>query len=173
MNEGTKLLLNGTEVTVPLATDPDFETKIRAELARAYAVPKATESDKTRRILSDLAGAATAVATVLPEPGGIVARVIAAALGVASAMLSQGATPQQAVDAIKRVRHIDTRADDAAVDAQNAAKPSRDAGIPAKFLRELGTADTVPAPRAELRPVMVAVPVEAPKGAWSEPGEGD
>jgi hypothetical protein len=36
-----------------------------------------------------------------------------------------------------------------------------------------GTADTVPAPRAELRPVMVAVPVEAPKGAWSEPGEGD
>lgn len=113
----------------------------------------------TRKLLADLAGAATAVALsgVLPEPGSLVMRIISAGLGAASAMLLQGATPQQAVDTIKRVRHIDTRADDAAVDAKVDAKPSRDAGIPAKFLREMGPADTVP----------------APSGAWGEPGEGD
>lgn len=102
-----------------------------------------------------LSGAAMAATAVLAGPMAIVARVISTAFGVASALLSQGATPQQVIDAIKRVRHIDTRADDAAVDAKNAAKPSRDvgipardAGIPANLLCELGIADTVPAPSA-------------------------
>ena len=119
-----------------------------------------TERTALQGTLATLSGAATAAGTVLTGPSAIVARVIAASLGVASAMLSQGATPQQAVDAIKRVRHLDVRADDAAVDAKIDAKPS-------------GIADTLPAPRSELRPVMVAVPVEAPKGAWGDPGEGD
>ena len=94
--------------------------------------------------LATLSGAATAAGAVLTGPAAIVARVIAASLGVTSALLSQGATPQQAVDAIKRMRHLDVRADDAAVDAKVNAKPS-------------GTADTLP----------------APKGAWGEPKEGD
>ncbi len=96
-----------------------------------------TERTALQGTLATLSGAATAAGTVLTGPSAIVARVIAASLGVASAMLSQGATPQQAVDAIKRVRHIDTHADDAAVDAKIAAKPS-------------GTADTVPAPSASV-----------------------
>lgn len=96
-----------------------------------------TERTALQGTLATLSGAATAAGTVLTGPSAIVARVIAAALGVASAMLSQGATPQQAVDAIKRVKHIDTRADDAAVDAKIAAKRS-------------GTADTAPAPSASV-----------------------
>lgn len=107
--------------------------------------------------LATLSNAATAAGAVLTGVGGIVARVISAALGVASAMLSRGATPQQAVDAIKRVRHIDTSADDAAVDLKVDAKP-------------LGKR------YQEMRPVMQAVPVESlepPAGLWGEPGEGD
>ena len=117
--------------------------------------------------LATLSGAATAAGAVLTGVGGIVARVISAALGVASAMLSQGATPQQAVDAIKRVRHLDTSADDAAVDRKVEAKT-----LTEKLLLQLGPK----APRMELRPVMQAVPVESlepPRGAWGEPGEGD
>lgn len=75
-----------------------------------------TERATAQATLATLSGAATAAGAVLTGVGGIVARVISAALGVASAMLSQGATPQQAVDAIKRVRHIDTTEDDARVD---------------------------------------------------------
>jgi len=149
-----------------------------------------TERTALQGTLATLSGAATAAGTVLTGPSAVVARVIAASLGVASAMLSQGATPQQAVDAIKRVRHIDTRADDAAVDAKVDAKPSRDAGIPAKFLRELGTADTVPAPSAERGPPRCdvcgvafseanCVNEDCPlndhtrrDAAWGEPGEG-
>ena len=117
--------------------------------------------------LATLSGAATAAGAVLTGVGGIVARVISAALGVASAMLSQGATPQQAVDAIKRVRHLDTSVDDAAVDRKVEAKT-----LTEKLLLQLGPK----APRMELRPVMQAVPVESlepPRGAWGEPGEGD
>lgn len=83
----------------------------------AEAIAKAAE-EKTaiQRTLTDLSGAATAVALVLPEPGALIARLISAALGAASAMISMGATPQQAVDAIKHVRRIDTTEDDARVD---------------------------------------------------------
>ena len=98
-----------------------------------------TERAAAQATLATLSGAATAAGAVLTGVGGIVARVISAALGVASAMLSQGATPQQAVDAIKRVRHIDTSADDAAVDLKVDAKP-------------LGKR------YQEMRPVMQAVP---------------
>ena len=119
--------------------------------------------------LATLSGAATAAGAVLTGVGGIVARVISAALGVASAMLSQGATPQEAIAAIKRVRHLDTSADDAGVDAKVDAKPTRadGHGLPAKPIGKQ---------RQEIRPVMQAVPVESlepPAGLWSEPGEGD
>lgn len=112
-----------------------------------------SERAAAQATLATLSGAATAAGAVLTGVGGIVARVISAALGVASAMLSQGATPQQAVDAIKRVRHLDTSADDAAVDAKVDAKP-----IGKRY--------------QEMRPVMQAVPVESlepPVGAWTEP----
>lgn len=106
------------------------------------------------RTLALLAGAATSLAVALPAPGDTIARVIATGLGVVGLMLREGASADEAIAAIRRVKHIDTRADDAAVDAKNAAKPSRDvgipardAGIPAKLLRELGTADTMPAPK--------------------------
>lgn len=127
-------------------TDPKADTlpapDMRADLARTLAI---------------LAGAATSVSVALPAPGDIIARLIAAGLGVAGLMLREGATPQQAVDAIKRVRHIDTSADDAAVDRKVDAKP-----IGKRY--------------QEMRPVMQAVPVESlgpPAGLWSEPGEGD
>lgn len=96
------------------------------------------------RTLALLAGAATSLAVALPAPGDTIARVIATGLGVVGLMLREGATVDEAIAAIRRVRHIDTRADDAAVDATVAAKPS-------------GTAGTVP----------------APKGVWGLPGEGD
>lgn len=96
------------------------------------------------RTLALLAGAATSLAVALPAPGDTIARVIATGLGVVGLMLREGATVDEAIAAIRRVKHIDTRADDAAVDAKVDAKPS-------------GTADTVP----------------APKGAWGEPKEGD
>jgi len=69
------------------------------------------------------AGASTALASALPWPEAQFAfRVIAAGLGVASLMLREGATPEQTVAAIKRVRHLDTSADDASVDAKVDAK---------------------------------------------------
>ncbi len=117
------------------------------------ADPKAELS----RTLALLAGAATSLSVALPAPGDIIARVIATGLGVVGLLLREGASVDEAIAAIRRVRHIDTRADDAAVDAKIDAKPSRDAGIPAALLRELGTVDTVP----------------APSGTWGEPGEGD
>jgi len=116
------------------------------------ADPKAELS----RTLALLAGAATSLSVALPAPGDIIARVIATGLGVVGLLLREGASVDEAIAAIRRVRHIDTHADDAAVDAKIDAKPSRDAGIPAKFLRTLGTADTEPAP-----------------ATWGEPKEGD
>ncbi len=102
------------------------------------ADPKAELS----RTLALLAGAATSLSVALPAPGDTIARVIATGLGVVGLLLREGASVDEAIAAIRRVRHIDTRADDAVVDAKIDSKPSRDAGIPAKLLRELGTADT-------------------------------
>lgn len=121
-------------------------------LGPRWAVNEA-ERAAAQATLATLSGAATAAGAVLTGVGGIVARVISAALDVASAMLSQGATPQQAVDAIKRVRHIDTSADDAAVDRKVDAKP-----LGKRF--------------QEIRPVMQAAPVdslEPPVGMWTGP----
>jgi hypothetical protein len=113
-------------VEVQVSTDP------KAELSRTLAL---------------LAGAATSLSVALPAPGDAIARVIATGLGVVGLLLREGASVDEAIAAIRRVRHIDTRADDAAVDAKVAAKPSR----------EMGTADTLP----------------APSGTWGEPKEGD
>jgi hypothetical protein len=87
-----------------------------------------------------------------------------------------------------------------ALSAPGGTWPSRDAGIPAKFLREMGTADTVPAPSAsvpEMQRRLASLKEEAARhtdavrveylqaeidviesalkraGAWGEPGEGD
>lgn len=116
------------------------------------------ERSSLRAIFSALAGAATtfavATASALPAPAGIVARVLAAALGSVSLMLREGASIEEAIGAIKRVRHIDTSADDAAVDAKVDAKP-----LGKRF--------------QEMRPVMHAVDAEPPAGLWGEPGEDD
>lgn len=132
-----------------------------------------TERAAAQATLATLSGAATAAGAVLTGVGGIVARVISAALGVASAMLSQGATPQQAVDAIKRVRHLDTSTDDAAVDAKVDAKEPTILGVPVpEYLRK-----PTGKQYQEIRPVMQVAYVESlepPAGAWTEPqGEED
>lgn len=63
------------------------------------------------------AGALTALAAALPWPEASIAfRVMSAALGVASLLMHEGATPEETVAAIKRVRRIDTTEDDARVD---------------------------------------------------------
>ena len=139
------------------------------------------------RTLALLAGAATSLAVALPAPGDTIARVIATGLGVVGLMLREGATVDEAIAAIRRVRHIDTRADDAAVDAKVAAKPS-------------GIADTLPAPSGAAVPEMqrrlASLKQEASvtgdaerveylqtkinvierelrrRGTWGEPGEG-
>ena len=93
-----------------------------------------TDAERTalQATLGRISGIATAASSVLVGPEAIVARLIAAALGMASAMLSQGATAEQAIAAIKRVRHIDTSADDTAVDVKIDAKARDGHGLPAR-----------------------------------------
>lgn len=81
-----------------------------------------TQSD-IKEALTAAAGGAAALAPVLPGPAGIVAGIVAAALGSAASLLDQGQTPEQIVAAMHRARRIDTSVEDAAVDALVAAKP--------------------------------------------------
>lgn len=86
-----------------------------------------TQSD-IREALTAAAGGATALSVALPEPAATVARVTAAALGTAAALVDQGQTPEQVIAAMHRARRIDTAAEDAAVDALVNAKPSASPG---------------------------------------------
>lgn len=86
-------------------------------------------NDDLHRLVDDLASAMSLVSPALaPWPvAAYVARVVSTALGVTSMLLREGATPEEAVAAIRRVRRIDTSADDARADAAIAAKPSLEA----------------------------------------------
>lgn len=79
-----------------------------------------------KSILSALAGAATLAAPALPALGASVARILAAALGAAAALIDQGAASDaEIIASIRRVGRIDTSVEDAALDALIAALPSR------------------------------------------------
>lgn len=82
------------------------------------------ETRTARGLLTALAGAATLAAPALPGAGAAIARVIAAGLGAAAAMIDQGATLEEATHRIHRVRRIDTTATDAAARAKADALPS-------------------------------------------------
>lgn len=86
-----------------------------------------TASD-IKRALTDAATGALALGVVLPEPAATVAKIAGAALGTAAALIDQGQTPDQVIAAMHRARRIDTSAEDAAVDALVAAKPSASPG---------------------------------------------
>lgn len=81
-----------------------------------------TERD-IKAVLSAAAGAATLAAPALPEPGGLIARIVATALSTVAVLLDQGQTPEQAIAALHRARRLDTSVEDAAVDALVDAKP--------------------------------------------------
>lgn len=71
------------------------------------------ESSAARDIIAALSGALTLAAPALPAPGPAIARIVAAGLGAAAAMLDQGASLEEAAHRIQRVRRIDTSAIDA------------------------------------------------------------
>jgi hypothetical protein len=81
-----------------------------------------TASD-IREALTVAAGGASAIALALPEPASTVAKITAAALGTAAALIDQGQTPEQIIASLHRARRIDTSVEDAALDALIAAKP--------------------------------------------------
>ena len=70
------------------------------------------ETRTTRELLSALSGAAALAAPALPGPGPGIARIVAAGLGAAAAMLDQGASLEEATQRIHRVRRIDSSAVD-------------------------------------------------------------
>lgn len=75
--------------------------------------------------LRTVASGAAAIGPTLPEPWGVVVRIVGAAAGAASVALDAGKTEAQVVAEIHRIRAIDTSAEDAEIDALVAAKPSR------------------------------------------------
>jgi hypothetical protein len=85
------------------------------------------ENEKRKRelieVLKALAGAATLAAPSLPGVGATIARVIAVGLGTVSLLMQEGATLEEALATVKRVRHIDTSVEDQRTDAAIAAKP--------------------------------------------------
>lgn len=97
-----------------------------------------TQSDVVSALRSVASGAA-AIGATLPEPWGVVVRIVGAAAGAASVALDAGKSEAEVVASIHRIRAIDTSAEDAEIDALVAAKPSRAAVAPvdAKALRRL------------------------------------
>lgn len=83
-----------------------------------------TQSDIVSALRSAASGAA-AIGAALPEPWGVVVRIVAAATGAAAVALDSGKSEAEVVASIHRIRAIDTSAEDAEIDARVAAKPSR------------------------------------------------
>lgn len=77
--------------------------------------------------LKQLAAAAAIAAPALPGVGAPIGRIIAAALSAAAALVAAGVTStDELVARIQRVGRIDTREEDAELDAKIAALPSRE-----------------------------------------------
>lgn len=85
------------------------------------------ETRSARGIITALSGALTLAAPALPEPGPAIARIVAAGLGAAAAMIDDGASLEEAAHRIRRVRRIDTTAEDAEARARADALPSKGA----------------------------------------------
>ena len=75
--------------------------------------------------LEMLAGLATLVGAApgIPPIGAMIARFTAVTFGTVSQLLNEGASLDEALAAVRRVRHIKTAKEDARVDAAIAAKP--------------------------------------------------
>lgn len=82
------------------------------------------QTRKARDIITALSGALTLAAPALPAPGPGIARLVAAGLGAAAAMIDQGASLDEAVHRIQRVRRIDTTEVDADARRRADALPS-------------------------------------------------
>lgn len=137
-----------------------------------------------RALLTALAGALALAAPALPGLGAVVARIVGAALGAAAIAIDSGATVDEVLARIHRVGRIDTRPEDAALDARIAALPSRHGAetfvagsLAPGVARGDGELEPGPAPlispgfapgNVTLQPVADG-PLAAPVGAWTEP----
>lgn len=83
--------------------------------------------NELKQTLEQLAAAAAIASPALPGIGSTIGRIIAAALSAAAALVAAGVTStDELVARIHRVGRIDTRDEDAQLDAQIAALPSRE-----------------------------------------------
>lgn len=83
--------------------------------------------EDARLVVDTLAGATAMVVPALGQwpVAAFVARLVSTALGVATLLLREGASPDEVIASLRRAKRIDTTEEDARADAAIAALPPR------------------------------------------------